>query len=67
MLVDEMKTYYIECQWVETVKIPVDANSLEEAMSKVRKRPDLVLDYGGEYLDDSFEVNEDLTVEANKD
>ena len=58
--------FKISCQWLEVVDIEVPADSLEEAIQKVKAHPELVLDYGGEYLSDSFEVNEDLTVEQNQ-
>lgn len=60
----EKRTFQIETSWIMTATVPVEAESLEEAMKKV-----ICLDatpYGC-YLDDSFQVDEDLTRENNSE
>ncbi len=58
-----MKTYKIPVQWVMTGEIEVQANSLKEAIEAAYDA-DLPQ---GEYLDDSFMVEEDNLEDEEKE
>jgi hypothetical protein len=57
-----MAKFKVAVQWMETAEIEIEAESLKEAMQKAK---DADLPDNGEYLTDSFEVNEDFTFELN--
>lgn len=57
-----MPKFFVEVQWMMTKTMEYEANSLEDAIDQARN--DLPTD--GQYLDDSFEVNEEITAELNK-
>jgi hypothetical protein len=44
----------------------VEADTLEEAICKVEDNENNAFPLKGEYLDDSFEINHDVTQELNK-
>jgi hypothetical protein len=58
---DQLKKYIIPVQWMVSDEIEVEAYSLEEAI-EIAKRMPLTR---GEYVDDSFEINEDLLLMLN--
>jgi hypothetical protein len=58
-----MAKFIIASQWMVTAETEVDASSLEEALDKIHEMPTHAL--GGEYLDDSFEINDQVTKELN--
>lgn len=51
-----MKTYNIPVIWQCSAVIPIQADSLEEAIKLAHDAP---LPTNGEYIDDSFEVDEE--------
>ncbi len=57
-----MKTYVIPVEWMYVADVKVEAKSLKEAIEKVINSPHLP---DGEFLNDSFRVNEDLLSETN--
>jgi hypothetical protein len=58
-----MKTYKIAVEWTMIADIEVEANSLDEAIEKVEEMDSLP--DNGEYLEDSFQVDEYLSEELN--
>lgn len=59
----EEHTFRIETTWTLHAVVPTKARTLEEAMEMVRCMEGLPSN--GRYLDDSFQVDEDLTRENN--
>ena len=60
--------YKIAVQWMVAGEFEVEANSLDEAMEKVcdNEKDEFSLEKaGGEFIDDSFDVNEEVTQELN--
>lgn len=60
-----MRTYRIQTQWIMTATVYIAAESLEKAIAQVDD-DDGDLPGGAEYLDGSFEVNEELTKELHE-
>ena len=58
---NKLKRYVIPVQWMMSDDIEVEAYSLEEAIEIVKRMPLT----RGEYVDDSFEINEDLLLMLN--
>ncbi len=58
-----MKDFTVHCEWVMIGSFKVQAETVEEAIELVQDYDHLPPD--GEYLDDSFQVNEDFTLEDN--
>jgi hypothetical protein len=58
---NQLKKYIIPVQWMMSDEFEVEAYSLEEAI-EIAKRMPLTR---GEYVDDSFEINEDLLLILN--
>lgn len=59
-----MKTFKIPVYWTESAEIDIEANSLEEAIEIVQYQyPNLPKEH--EYIDGSFEVNEEVARELN--
>jgi len=58
-----MAKFIIASQWIMVAETEVEANSLQEAIDLISNSdiPD------GEYLDDSFEINKEVTEMCNKD
>lgn len=54
-----MKEFKVAVEWSLCGVVPVKANSLEEAIEKVKEDDSIPLP-NGEYLDGSFSVNDDL-------
>lgn len=57
-----MKTWKIPCVWQMYGYLKIEANTLEEAIEKAYDA-DQGLPDDGDYIDNSFEVDEDLSVE----
>ncbi len=54
-----MKTFKVAVQWIVTAEVEVEAETLDVAIRKVK---DEGIDLPkGEYLNDSVEVNDDVT------
>ena len=63
-----MPKFKVAVQWTEIGEFEVEANSLDEAIAKVEENENdeyPTSKAGGEYVDDSFEVNMDVTQELN--
>ncbi|OXB94875.1 hypothetical protein [Parageobacillus galactosidasius] len=58
---NKLKRYVIPVQWMMSDEIEVEAYSLEEAKEIVKQMPLTQ----GEYIDDSFKINEDLLLILN--
>ena len=56
------KTFEISVDWTVTATVEIEAESLEEA---IKLAHDAELPYPGEYVDDSFRVDEETTRELN--
>lgn len=61
-----IKFFRVHVSWTTVAEYVVEANSLEEAKEKVYDLP-LSDAKNPEYLDDSFEIDEDLTNSSNPD
>lgn len=59
------KYYKIACRWEESATVLVKAKSLKEAIEKVRNEDSLP--YPGEYIEDSFEIDEELSEYLSKE
>lgn len=59
-----MKKFKIATQWIVCADVEVEAETLEEAMQKARQIDTLPVE--DDYLNGSYEVNEELTREINK-
>lgn len=57
----KMKTYKIAVSWTEVGTILVKANTVELAIIKAKKNIDNIILSDSEYLDDSFQIDEDTT------
>lgn len=60
--------YKISVEWTEVGEFEVEAQSLDEAIKKVDENENDEYSIGkanGEYLDDSFSINLDVTKELN--
>lgn len=55
------KIYEVAVSWTETGIIPIEADSLETAIKKAEETVDDIPLPEGEYLDNSFQVDEDTT------
>lgn len=58
------KEFVIPVSWSVATDLTVEAESLEKAIEKVKKMPDLPKDY--EYIDGSFEVDLETAKELNQ-
>jgi len=58
-----MKTYNVAVFWMMSATVEVEAKSLEDAMEAAR---DIDIPTDGEYMNDSLEVDEHWTEEANE-
>lgn len=58
---NKLKRYVIPVQWMMSDEFEVEAYSLEEAIEIAKQMPLT----RGEYVDDSFEINEDLLLMLN--
>lgn len=61
---DKLYEFRIPCEWMQTANIYVEAKNLEEAIEKAHEAD---FPEGGEYCDDSFQINEDWAEEVNRD
>lgn len=61
----EERVFQVEATWTMTSTVPMRGKTLEEAMEKVRCMEGLPSN--GRYLDDSFQVDEELTQENNRE
>ena len=61
--------YRIAVSWTMVHEVEIYANSLEEAIKIVNEDDGTIIntDKDGCYLDDSFEVNEEVTKELNNE
>lgn len=59
-----MNKYKVAVEWMMTSFIEVEASSIEEAISIVENEDGSLPE--GDYLDDSFEVNRQVTIEINR-
>lgn len=58
-----MKTYKVSVQWTMINEIDIEAHSLADAIEKVKEAPGTT--DNGEYLSDSFVVDEEDTKRIN--
>lgn len=62
-----MKTFKVLVEWVMVHEVDVIAETLEDAIRMVQDdQIDIDVDNDGEYLSDSFQVNEDATFAENQ-
>jgi hypothetical protein len=61
-----MPKFKVACSWTMIDEFEVEADTLEEAICKVEDNENNAFPLKGEYLDDSFEINHDVTQELNK-
>ncbi len=59
-----MNKYKVSVEWVMVAFIEVEASSMEEAISIVENEDESLPE--GDYLDDSFQVNKEVTIELNR-
>ena len=59
-----MNKYKVAVEWMMFSFIEVEAASMEEAISIVENEDSSLPD--GDYLDDSFQVNTEITAEINR-
>lgn len=59
-----MNKYKVAVEWMMFSFIEVEASSIEEAISIVENEDSSLPD--GDYLDDSFQVNTEITAEINR-
>ena len=59
-----MNKYKVAGEWMMFSFIEVEASSIEEAISIVENEDSSLPD--GDYLDDSFQVNTQITAEINR-
>lgn len=59
-----MNKYKVAVEWMMFSFIEVEASSIEEAISIVENEDSSLPD--GDYLDDSFQVNTQITAEINR-
>jgi len=59
--------YRVAVSWIMVEEVDIFAKSLEEAISIVNNDEGVIIDTSkdGSYLDDSFEVNQEVTEELN--
>lgn len=64
-----LKPYKVACEWAKTHEITIYAEDLESAIDIVNEDDGTLIntDTDGDYLDDSFWVNEEVTMELNKE
>lgn len=62
-----LKEFRVVCEWVKTHELTVYAEDLESAIDMVNEDDGTLIDTDtdGSYLDDSFEVNEEVTMTLN--
>jgi hypothetical protein len=60
-----MPKFKIACEWTMIDEFDVEADTLEEAILKVEENENNAFPLKGEYLDDSFQINRDVTAELN--
>ncbi len=60
----EKKTYTVFVSWEMYGHIEVQANSVEEAMKEAETGENIFLPPDGSYVEDSFQVDYDATVEV---
>jgi hypothetical protein len=60
-----MAKFTVSVEWVMHKYVEVDAETLTEAVNIVAGQPECP--EGGEYLDRSFRVNEEITSEINNE
>lgn len=58
-----MNKYKVSVEWIMFTTLEVEASSMEEAISIVENEDGSLPD--GDYLDDSFQVNTQITKELN--
>ena len=58
------KVYF---QWIMCDEIEIEADSIEKAIEMVEEDDTLTEDCKGEYVDYSFEVNEEATIAISKE
>ena len=56
------KTFQVSVDWTVTATVEIEADSLEEA---IKLAHDAELPYPGEYVEDSFRVDEEVTRDLN--
>ncbi len=59
-----MNKYKVSVEWMMVAFIEVEASSIEEAISIVENEDGSLPE--GSYLDDSFQVNKEVTIELNR-
>jgi hypothetical protein len=59
-----MSKYKVSVEWIMFATLEVEASSMEEAISIVENEDGSLPD--GDYLDDSFQVNTQITAEINR-
>lgn len=62
-----MPKFKIACEWTMIDEFDVEADTLEEAILKVEENENNAFPLKGEYLDDSFQINREVTAELNVD
>lgn len=62
-----MPKFKVCAVWSETAICEVEADTLKEAIDKVESDPDKHAPEHGNYLDDSFQVDEEFTKELNEE
>jgi len=62
-----LKTFIVACSWTECGEFKVEAETLEDAIAKVEagEKPYDGLPPNSEYVDDSFEVNKEVSEELS--
>jgi len=60
-----MKQFKVAVSWEMCGELAIEAETMEEAI-EIANDPETDLSEGGEYIDSSFEVNEDMTEYLNK-
>lgn len=62
-----MKTHKVAVSWTEVGTVLIKADTVELAIIKAKKGIDNIILPDGEYLDDSFQIDEDTTKLLNMD
>lgn len=62
----EWDRYKVAVSWTEVGIVKVEGTSVENAIENAKKRIDALILPEGEYLDESFRIDEDTTKILNK-